>query len=85
MDSGFLLRELVKRDLSARYAGSLLGIVWSVLQPLWQLRQTLFNTLVPASVSGDAATTITFPPKPWTRCPKLSRLVAADRSFFTTR
>ncbi|HJR50515.1 MAG TPA: ABC transporter permease [Gemmatimonadales bacterium] len=33
----FLLRELVKRDLLARYAGSFLGLLWSVLQPLWQL------------------------------------------------
>ncbi|MCI0634580.1 MAG: hypothetical protein L0206_11790, partial [Actinobacteria bacterium] len=34
---GFLLRELVKRDLQTRYAGSFLGVLWSVLQPLWQL------------------------------------------------
>lgn len=33
----FLLRELVKRDFQSRYAGSLLGFVWSVLQPLWLL------------------------------------------------
>jgi ABC-type polysaccharide/polyol phosphate export permease len=33
----FLLRELVRRDFQGRYAGSLLGFVWSFLQPLWQL------------------------------------------------
>jgi ABC-type polysaccharide/polyol phosphate export permease len=33
----FLLRELVKRDFQGRYAGSLLGFVWSFLQPLWLL------------------------------------------------
>jgi ABC-type polysaccharide/polyol phosphate export permease len=33
----FLLRELVKRDLQARYSGSMLGFAWSFLQPLWQL------------------------------------------------
>jgi lipopolysaccharide transport system permease protein len=37
VDRLFLLRELVKRDLQSRYAGSLFGLVWSVLQPLWQL------------------------------------------------
>ncbi len=33
----FLLRELVRRDFSQRYAGSLLGFAWSFIQPLWQL------------------------------------------------
>lgn len=33
----FLLRELVKRDFRGRYAGSLLGFVWSLIQPLWLL------------------------------------------------
>ncbi|HXT22205.1 MAG TPA: ABC transporter permease [Thermoanaerobaculia bacterium] len=33
----FLLRELVRRDLQGRYAGSALGVLWSFLQPLWQL------------------------------------------------
>jgi lipopolysaccharide transport system permease protein len=33
----FLMRELVRRDFQGRYAGSLLGFVWSFAQPLWQL------------------------------------------------
>ena len=33
----FLLGELVRRDFRARYAGSLLGFLWSFAQPLWQL------------------------------------------------
>jgi lipopolysaccharide transport system permease protein len=33
----FLLKELVKRDFQGRYAGSLLGFVWSLVQPLWLL------------------------------------------------
>ncbi len=33
----FLLRELVRRDFAARYAGSSLGWLWSFLQPLWML------------------------------------------------
>jgi ABC-type polysaccharide/polyol phosphate export permease len=32
-----LLRELVRRDLYGRYAGSFLGLLWSFVQPLWQL------------------------------------------------
>lgn len=32
-----LLKELVKRDFQGRYAGSMLGLVWSLVQPLWQL------------------------------------------------
>jgi ABC-type polysaccharide/polyol phosphate export permease len=31
----FLLRELVKRDFQGRYAGSVLGFVWSLVQPVW--------------------------------------------------
>jgi lipopolysaccharide transport system permease protein len=33
----FLLRELVRRDFNQRYAGSVLGLAWSFIQPLWQL------------------------------------------------
>ncbi len=33
----FLLRELVVRNVRARYAGSALGLAWSLLNPLWQL------------------------------------------------
>ena len=33
----FLLRELVVRNLRSRYAGSALGLLWSLLNPLWQL------------------------------------------------
>jgi lipopolysaccharide transport system permease protein len=43
----FLLKELVKRDFQGRYAGSLLGFVWSFVQPLWLL---LLFTFVFSSV-----------------------------------
>ena len=43
----FLLRELVRRDVQGRYAGSALGLLWSVLQPLWLL---LLFTFVFATV-----------------------------------
>lgn len=32
-----MVKELVRRDLRGRYAGSVLGLVWSFLQPVWQL------------------------------------------------
>ena len=32
-----LLREFVRRDFEGRYAGSVLGFLWSMIQPLWQL------------------------------------------------
>ncbi|MEZ5314561.1 MAG: hypothetical protein R2862_13460 [Thermoanaerobaculia bacterium] len=31
------LRELVRRDLQSRYRGSLLGFLWALVHPLWQL------------------------------------------------
>ncbi len=33
----FLLKELVRRDVKGRYAGSLFGLVWSFAQPLFML------------------------------------------------
>ncbi|MEM1245030.1 MAG: ABC transporter permease [Acidobacteriota bacterium] len=42
-DSLFLLKELVRRDQQSRYAGSALGFLWALAQPLWQL---LLFTLV---------------------------------------
>ncbi len=33
----FLLKELVRRDVQGRYAGSLFGVVWSFAQPLFML------------------------------------------------
>lgn len=39
--SVYLLRELVLRDLRARYTGSAFGFVWAFLNPVWQL--VLFN------------------------------------------
>lgn len=33
----FLLRELVRRDIEERYRGSVLGVLWSLVEPAWQL------------------------------------------------
>jgi lipopolysaccharide transport system permease protein len=48
------LRELVKRDFQGRYAGSLLGFVWSFLQPVWLLVlfTFVFSTVMKVSPVG---------------------------------
>jgi lipopolysaccharide transport system permease protein len=50
----FLLKELVKRDFQGRYAGSLLGLVWSFVQPLWMLLlfTFVFSTVMKISPAG---------------------------------
>lgn len=50
----FLLRELVKRDFQGRYAGSLLGFVWSLVQPLWliALFTFVFSTIMKITPLG---------------------------------
>ena len=45
----FLLKELIKRDFQARYAGSVLGFFWSFALPIWQL---LLFTFVFAEIMG---------------------------------
>lgn len=51
----FLLRELVKRDVQSRYAGSLLGLVWSFVQPLFLLGlyYFVFATVLQISLIGE--------------------------------
>ena len=51
----FLLKELVKRDFKGRYAGSLLGFVWSLIQPLWLLVlfSFVFATVLRISPLGE--------------------------------
>lgn len=50
----FLLKELVKRDFQGRYAGSLLGFLWSLVQPLWLLLlfTFIFSTVMKVSPVG---------------------------------
>ncbi len=54
----FLLRELVRRDFQGRYAGSLLGFVWSLVQPLWLLSlfTFVFSTVMKVSPVGEVRT-----------------------------
>lgn len=51
----FLLRELVKRDFKARYAGSLFGFLWSFVTPIWQLLMFtfVFSTVMRISLLGE--------------------------------
>jgi len=47
----FLLREFVRRDFRGRYAGSVLGFLWSFVQPLWSLAlfTFIFSTVLKIS------------------------------------
>ena len=58
----FLLKELVKRDFQGRYAGSLLGFVWSFVQPLWLLLlfTFVFSTVMQVRIPALAASHIHF-------------------------
>lgn len=51
----FLLRELVKRDFQGRYAGSVLGFLWSLVQPLWMivLFTFVFSTVMKVTPVGE--------------------------------
>ena len=52
-----MLRELVKRDLLSRYAGSSLGFLWSFLQPVWQLvlYSFVFGEVMKVALVGERA------------------------------
>lgn len=54
----FLLKEMVARDIRARYAGSGLGIVWAVLHPiLWMVLYTaVFSVVLRVPVEKGFAT-----------------------------
>lgn len=51
----FLLKELVKRDFQGRYAGSILGFLWSFVQPLWLLAlyAFVFGSVMRVSLIGE--------------------------------
>jgi len=51
----FLLREMIRRELAGRYAGSALGLVWALLQPLWQLLlfHFVFSTVLRVPLTGE--------------------------------
>jgi ABC-type polysaccharide/polyol phosphate export permease len=51
-----LLRELVKRDFHARFTGSVLGVVWAILQPLSLviLYWFVFTFMIPGGRAGGS-------------------------------
>lgn len=51
----FLLREFVRRDFESRYAGSMLGLLWSLLMPAWQLLlfTFVFSTVLRIPLIGE--------------------------------
>jgi lipopolysaccharide transport system permease protein len=51
----FLLREFIRRDFKGRYAGSMLGFLWSFLQPLWNLLlfTFIFSVVLKISPIGE--------------------------------
>lgn len=51
----FLLREFVRRDFESRYAGSMLGLFWSLLVPAWQLLlfTFVFSTVLKIPLIGE--------------------------------
>ena len=51
----FLLREMVRRDFAARFAGSALGLVWALVQPLWQLVlfTFVFSVILRVPLTGE--------------------------------
>jgi len=55
MQNLFLLREMVRRDFQGRYAGSLLGLVWSFVQPLALLAiyHFVFRTVLKVSLAFE--------------------------------
>jgi ABC-type polysaccharide/polyol phosphate export permease len=46
---------MVKRDFKSRYAGSVGGLVWSLLQPLWQLIlfTWIFSVIIKFDLTGE--------------------------------
>jgi lipopolysaccharide transport system permease protein len=57
-----LLRELIKRDFNARFAGSALGLTWSVVQPLSLvvLYWFVFTFMIPGGRAGQPGESYTF-------------------------
>jgi lipopolysaccharide transport system permease protein len=61
MQHGFLLKELVRRDLQSRYRGSLFGFLWAFVHPLWQLALlwVVFSLILKVPLTGER--TASFP------------------------
>ncbi len=60
--NGYLLRQLVKKDIRQRYQGSVLGVLWSLLVPVLMLviYTFIFSEVFQAKWSIDTADTYQF-------------------------
>ena len=58
LDNKYLLRELVSRDIRSRYVGSMIGIFWSILNPLLQLvlYTLIFSVVLKIRFGSEAST-----------------------------
>ena len=54
----YLLRELLRRDLTSRYRGSLLGFFWAFVHPVWQLLlyTVVFSWILRVPLVGEGTT-----------------------------
>lgn len=54
-----LLRQMTRRDLAARYRGSLLGVAWALLNPflMMALYTTVFSVFLKTRIAGDSSPT----------------------------
>lgn len=55
----FLLRSMTRRDLAARYRGSMLGVAWAVLSPflMMAIYTTVFSAFLRTRLSDDPSPT----------------------------
>lgn len=58
LDNKYLLGELVSRDVRSRYIGSIIGIFWSILNPLVQLvlYTMIFSVVMEIRFDSEAST-----------------------------
>jgi lipopolysaccharide transport system permease protein len=58
LDNKYLVRELVSRDIRSRYMGSIIGVFWSILNPLIQLTlyTIIFSLVLRQTFSEDTST-----------------------------
>jgi ABC-type polysaccharide/polyol phosphate export permease len=57
LDNKYLVRELVARDIRSRYVGSIIGVFWSILNPLLQLvlYTTIFSLVLKEKLGHDSS------------------------------
>ena len=58
LDNKYLLGELISRDIRSRYVGSVIGLFWSILNPLLQLflYTLIFSVVLEIKFGAEAST-----------------------------